>query len=306
MKRSISIAVFALAACAPQTTGEKSVAETEASAQMAVLAGVSGRITTLGFYSDGSRHPGVNAIDVGAAGGTPVFHQVDYIPESIAGGWIWVEQVHEAGLCSQWWPDAPYYNGAKIYVYTYFFDTDGNDAGWHRAAYQHVAPNAPSIDRWWRWNNPYAWRGAWDDPEMTLGDQTNGGLYLGEVFSVTHAITNGARGGLCTDGSHLHQEGDGWRAGARYSGERVSERYNDLHIFVPSSGLPSVGGVPWRPFVAAPPPPEEDRCAALGYWGACDGGVLTWCESGAIKSYDCASASLSCGWQDDSIGYNCL
>ena len=120
----------------------------------ASLAGVDGVVTTLAFYDGGGAHPGTNAVDIGAPGGTAVFHPIDYLPSWISGGWIWVGPVHEAGRCSQWWPGSPYYNGDKIYVHAYLYDTNGNFVGTHRSAFQHVAPFADHMNSWWSFNNP--------------------------------------------------------------------------------------------------------------------------------------------------------
>src|SRR5262245_59927988 len=84
-----------------------------ASPLLALLAGADGTITTLATYPNGNPHPGTNAIDIGAPGGAAVWHQLDYLDANVAGGWIYVEQVHEAGLCSQWTPGESYYNGGK-------------------------------------------------------------------------------------------------------------------------------------------------------------------------------------------------
>lgn len=201
-----------------------------ASAQLAALAGASGPITTLGAYDDGSPHPGVNAIDIGAPGGAEVWHQIDYLPPGYQGGYLYVTQARDPGRCSQFSPGSPYYNGAKILVYTYFWV----DGAWrvHQAAYQHVEPGAP-LDTWLHWNN--AASPLWPEgvAEVVLGDQTGSGLFVGTVFPVSRPITNGPGGGLCTTGSHLHQEGQGWRAPRRRLGEWVTARYNDLHFFVP-------------------------------------------------------------------------
>ncbi len=57
----------------------------------------------------------------------------------------------------------------------------------------------------------------------------------------------------------------------------------------------------------APPPPATDPCDGLSYAGACDGTVLQWCEGGGVRSVDCAQTPRpSCGWQDDTVGNNCL
>lgn len=47
-------------------------------------------------------------------------------------------------------------------------------------------------------------------------------------------------------------------------------------------------------------------CGDIDYAGACEGDRLVWCEGGALQEVDCADTSRSCGWQNDSIGNNCL
>lgn len=59
--------------------------------------------------------------------------------------------------------------------------------------------------------------------------------------------------------------------------------------------------------VAAPAPHQpQPTCAELGYSGRCVGTVLEWCEGGAIQTYDCAWAGMSCGYQNASVGHNCV
>lgn len=57
--------------------------------------------------------------------------------------------------------------------------------------------------------------------------------------------------------------------------------------------------------ISAPPPPTNE-CSSLGYLGRCDGSTLRWCEGGTVKSYNCASTGKVCGWQSNTVGYNCL
>ncbi|OGQ26852.1 MAG: hypothetical protein A2138_13695 [Deltaproteobacteria bacterium RBG_16_71_12] len=57
---------------------------------------------------------------------------------------------------------------------------------------------------------------------------------------------------------------------------------------------------------APPPPSTVDACDGLDWFGACDGAQLRWCENGALRSADCAASGQVCGWQDDTIGNNCL
>src|SRR5690349_12110740 len=92
---------------------------------LAVLAGVNGTISTLAYYSDGTAHPGNNAVDIGAPGGSAVWHQLDYLTPRMAGGEVEVYESHESGYCSQWYPGDEYYNGSKIIVTTTIYDTDG-------------------------------------------------------------------------------------------------------------------------------------------------------------------------------------
>ena len=47
-------------------------------------------------------------------------------------------------------------------------------------------------------------------------------------------------------------------------------------------------------------------CGSLDYIGECSGDVLRWCDGGAVQSFDCSAAGDTCGYQDDSVGYNCL
>jgi hypothetical protein len=54
------------------------------------------------------------------------------------------------------------------------------------------------------------------------------------------------------------------------------------------------------------PDPGTDPCSQLGYAGACDGATLSWCEGGTVHTYDCGQHGLTCGWQGDDVGNNCL
>ena len=240
--------VLALTACAvgEELPDDDDTTRAGGGGAFAVLAGVGGTITTLATYGGGGVHPGANAIDIGAGGGLAVFHQLDYLPSYIAGGWVYVQEAHEAGLCSAFYPGHPSYNGAKIYVWTYFYDTAGNFVGSNRAAYQHVDPHAPNMNSWWTWNNAGADVPAWGHGgHLQYGGTTENGLFIGTVFSVARAIYN-TNGGLCTTGSHLHQENDGARAAKRYGAERNTGRYSDLHFFYPRGGM-SAGAPPHAP-----------------------------------------------------------
>lgn len=218
----------------------------------AVVSGVSGTVTTLATYAGGGAHPGVNSVDIGASGGSAVWHQLDYLPSDVAGGWVRVYASIEAGFCSQWPSTSPYYNGNKLVAVTYFYGTDGAYRGWHRSAYQHVVPSGG--DRWVKWNNASATKSAWGAPDAVLGNGTSGGVYMGTVFSVPAPIANGPGGGLCTDGSHLHQEGDGARNAGMFVGKGMTARYNDVHYFGFAGGDPPIGPAPSAPAFDVPVP----------------------------------------------------
>lgn len=231
------------------------------STSLSVTSGVSGTVTTLAYYSAGNAHPGQNSVDIGAVGGSAVHHQLDYLPSDVAGGWLRTYVTKESGYCSQWSPGSPYYNGAKLVVVTYLYATDGTYLGWHRAAYQHIAPNASVTDAWLRWNNSSASVPAWQTPDVDLGAQQANGLALGSVFGVSGNIYNGPSGGLCTTGSHLHQEGSGWRGSGLFVGKAMADRYNDVHLFDPVGGWPATGAPPYAPefYVAPTPIPSSEE-----------------------------------------------
>lgn len=254
------------------------------SSSLSVAAGADGQVSTLDVYDDGDPHPGVNAIDIAAPGESPVFYQLGDLTPEVAGGWLWIEPVRESGLCSQHAPDSEYYNGGKIYVTAFFYDTAGDYIGWHRAAYQHVVPSRGE-GTWLSWNNAGAEKPAWPSVDVTLGDGPDGGVWLGSVFKVTKKIYNGPKGGLCTTGSHLHQEAEGSRASLTLWQE-VGARKTALHTFDPSPK-----GTPFD----APAAP----CGEVDFTGACDGNVAYYCRpEGTLGVVDCGALGLSCTWAD--------
>lgn len=54
---------------------------------------------------------------------------------------------------------------------------------------------------------------------------------------------------------------------------------------------------------AGDPVPAEG-CGDVTYQGYCDGDAVVWCENG-LQRKQCSSG-LTCGWQDDTVGYNCV
>ncbi len=56
----------------------------------------------------------------------------------------------------------------------------------------------------------------------------------------------------------------------------------------------------------APEPDAPAGCGEVDYAGRCDGATLVWCEDAVLRSFDCGAVGMSCGWQDDVVGNNCL
>lgn len=51
------------------------------------------------------------------------------------------------------------------------------------------------------------------------------------------------------------------------------------------------------------PAPESNGCGGLTYEGTCAGDALSWCESGELRTQDCAAQGKVCGW-NAAQGYN--
>jgi len=55
-----------------------------------------------------------------------------------------------------------------------------------------------------------------------------------------------------------------------------------------------------------PMPPAQSSCGGIDYAGECVGQTLRWCENNSLRQVDCAASGRSCGYQDASVGFNCL
>ena len=287
-----------------QPTGKDAMAHAY-DGTVALLAGTNGTVSALSTYPGGATHPGINPIDIDAGGGQAVWHQLGGIPADIGGGWLYVKRLHEVGKCSEWEPSAPDYNGDKAAVFTYFYDVEGEYLGWQGATYQHLVLFPSHAGAWWTWNSATASTPSWIDAQLSFGDATQGGLYLGDVFLGGGAILAGPGGELCHDHDHLHQEGDGIRDPDLAAQDEVSVRESPTHRIAPAIGFP-VGRPPWEPPAAGAVPDGSSACGELDYLGSCDAGVLTWCEAGRVQQFDCVAAGKGCGWQNNAVGNNCL
>lgn len=303
-----------------------------AGVEMSLGAGVGGSVWVLATYGNGGTHPGANAIDLGAPAGTTVWHQIAGIPAHVAGGWLYVQHVQSPGYCSQYNPGDEYYNGAKLRVWTLFYDEAGDMIGYHWAAYQHVEPEAGVPGGWFRWNNANANQGLWAEPEVALANGAEGGLSVGTLFAGEgRRITNGPNGGLCHQGDHLHQESVGWRDSSLSLYGPVAERTTSTHWLIAYDGVPSVEP-PYQPGPAAggtappseppaepppgeepppaeepPPPPAPATCACVAsvdnfchLTPNTDGCAMTqpggYCDPNGDGSY--ADADWVQGWHD--------
>ena len=65
-------------------------------------------------------------------------------------------------------------------------------------------------------------------------------------------------------------------------------------------------GVPDECAADEPPPQPADPCGGETFTGRCDGETLIWCEDETVHTIACEDSGRSCGWQDDTIGFNCL
>jgi hypothetical protein len=225
--------------------------------QLAATAGVSGTVWVLESYGDGTAHPGLNAVDYGAPGGSNVYHQIEGLPAEIGGGWIFVDFVQEAGYCSQFNPGDAKYNGAKLRVHTYFYGRDGAYLGYHSAAYQHVVPADGIKDVWLTWNNANA-GSMWSSPDATLGNRDGGGVFMGTLFAGGGVKITNNNGKLCHWGDHLHQEGMGSRASIGV-GDKVTGRVSQGNVFTVAGGQPYSGNPPSAPPAVGTQPPADPQ-----------------------------------------------
>lgn len=209
----------------------------------AMLAGTttSTNITSLSCYGTcpggGSHsHSYPNPVDMGAGTSTPsVFAQADYLPSDIAGGYALAYR-DTTGQCGE--KNDPY-NGRRITVQIYHYNTSGSYVNWNYESYLHVEPYSGvsyyiSSAPWLHWNNPYSSSPMWPSYiyDFNLNNLTSGGLYLGYVHNVTQTDS------ACTDGNHLHQESDNdgaYRPGLSV-GQATTARYTDLH-YVTLTGI---------------------------------------------------------------------
>lgn len=256
---------------------------------ISVTAGVTGSIWVLETYQGGGKHPGLNAIDIGAAGGSSVWHQLEGVPKEVGGGWIFVDFLQEAGLCSQFNPGDANYNGAKLRVYTLFYGQNGDYLGHHSSVYQHVEPAEGVKDAWFKWNNA-ASGVMWEAPDVVLGNQAQGGLYVGNLFDSGGKTILNNNGKLCHSGNHLHQEGYDSRADLAIS-DKVSGRVDAAHVFLvkpeaaaignPPFAPPSVGGPPPNNPPNDPPPNDPPNDPPPATTCACQSGVDNFCHYAA-------------------------
>src|SRR5690606_31708392 len=47
-------------------------------------------------------------------------------------------------------------------------------------------------------------------------------------------------------------------------------------------------------------------CGDVTFEGTCEDEVLTWCEDGEARAYDCADDGLVCAFDDPAIGFDCV
>jgi hypothetical protein len=62
----------------------------------------------------------------------------------------------------------------------------------------------------------------------------------------------------------------------------------------------TLGGA-WRCLEAA-----ADPCGGVTLFGQCDGGTLSWCDSGEVQIRNCGACGETCGLVDNTLGFACL
>ena len=210
----------------------------------AMLAGISSstNITSLTCYGvcPGTPHSHTypNPVDMGAGTATPAeWSQADYLPNDISGGYVLAFR-DTNGACGE--KDTPY-NGRRITVQIYHYNTSAAYVNWNYESYLHMDPDAgvsaySGSATWKHWNNPYSSAPLWGGwiLDFNLNNTTSGGLYLGTAHNVTQTDMD------CIDGNHLHQESDNdgaYRPGLSV-GQPTTGRYTDLHYVT----LTGIGG----------------------------------------------------------------
>ncbi len=194
---------------------------------IAVLAAVSGQVSTLQCYEPdpntahlhfsnkpkpfapcrsgvddnldgiyGGTHPGVAAVDIAQGAGAATHLQLDYLPSTDRGGYVYVQDT--SGACSYW-------GGNAVTAWVYHYGPSGAYAV-HSASYQHINTTSGLVDVWWRWNNAYAqypyWQG-YPGEQFKLSNTTAGGKQVGTIFSPVPGNPS------CSTGAHVHQDAGG-------------------------------------------------------------------------------------------------
>ena len=207
--------------------------------QIAVLASVSGNVTTLACYDpnpttahpqytnkpnpwspcrsvddnlDGvtGAHPGTLAVDLGAGAGNSVWAQLDYLPSAIRGGYVYT--VDASGGCAAW-------AGATSRVWFYHYDGAGyTDV--HGSQFQHISQGAGTLNLWKTWNNYWATNPLWPTYGMDfyLDKESSGGWSVGTVATPQAGAPAG-----CSTGAHIHQAHYDSSHSASYNASLYSE-----------------------------------------------------------------------------------
>ncbi|MPZ99696.1 MAG: hypothetical protein GEU80_10240 [Dehalococcoidia bacterium] len=206
---------------------------TEAShGEIAVLSGIWANVWNAECYypplwapcgAAGPHSGGNTPFDIG--NGNPdhwIFAQLDYLPTNVSGGWM--QDWNISSACAD--KTGAEWNGRKLYVKIYFYDTAGNIITWIHAIYQHVGNERISSIA--TWNNPYSTDPYWWDPDYTLNNLRLGGILVADVAQLGSSPSPG-----CSTNEHLHMEGNAYSRynTARYYLEPVTDRVDDIFYY---------------------------------------------------------------------------
>lgn len=245
LRKVIVTGISATALVVASVVPLKSMTDTRATdGPFAMLAGITSvtNVTALACYGTcpgGGSHAytNPNPIDMGAGTTTPaVYVQNDYLPDDISGGYLTALRIMTG--CGAY--ESPNYNGRRVKVSIYYYDTSSNYVNWNHESYLHIDPDYDVVDTsseslyWFHWNNTYATTQLWPYwlEEFEMNNLTSGGIGIGQVTNVASPVTG------CTDGNHLHQESD---ADGEYApnldvGDATTARYTDAH-YVTLTGI---------------------------------------------------------------------
>lgn len=158
--------------------------------------------------------------------GHAAYFQIDYLPASIAGGYmqafnVWTGCANLTGT---------QFSGHRVQIEWDFWDTSGNYITWAHAVYLHVDWEQWPINQGWAatWNNPNSWAPRHAFPHFNLNNATSGGYLFAYVAGLGSAVP-----ASCSTNEHIHMEGNIYSdyEYGRYYLESVTGRWSNIFYY---------------------------------------------------------------------------